>query len=366
MSQSALVIERKTWWCLAWVGLLWLALAVGCSTPQTPVAEKESIFFPPPPAEPRLQFLVSYSSSKDLGENTGGKFASFVVGEAPPPKLIIKPYGLAISAGKLYVCDTIANAIEVLDLEKRQMSYFSPQGQGQLRKPVNISIDRDGTRYVADTIRGQVLIYSRDNKYVEAMGKRGEMKPTDVAIGEDRLYITDLVNRVVRVYDKATRQALFTIPRDPNEEEGKLFSPTNLALDSQGRLHVSDTGAFRILQFDGEGKYLRSIGNLGDRPGEMSRPKGIAVDREGRIYVVDAAAQVVQVFNSEGELLLFFGVPNASAASLDLPAQVVVDYENVDLFKQYVAPGFQLEFLVLVTNQYGPRKVSIYGFVHQQ
>ena len=99
---------------------------------------------------------------------------------------------------------------------------------------------------------------------------------------------------------------------------------------------------------------------------KFALPKGVAVDREGRVYVVDARAQVVQIFNPEGKLLLFFGEPNASRASLFLPASVAVDYQNVDLFRQYAAPGFELDYLVIVSNQYGRRKISVYGFGHKR
>jgi hypothetical protein len=40
-----------------------------------------------------------------------------------------------------------------------------------------------------------------------------------------------------------------------------------------------------------------------------------------------------------------------------------VDYANAGLFQKYVAPGYQLEYLILVTNQAGPRKVCVYGFL---
>jgi len=38
------------------------------------------------------------------------------------------------------------------------------------------------------------------------------------------------------------------------------------------------------------------------------------------------------------------------------------DYDNVDLFRKYAVPGADIEFLVLVSNQYGPNKISVYGF----
>jgi DNA-binding beta-propeller fold protein YncE len=290
--------------------------------------------------------------------------------------------------GKLYVCDTGSSAVEILDLKKKEFRYFTPLREGSLRTPVNIAVDHDGTRYVADTGRGQVVIFAADDRYLGAIGEKvvratkahskapvpaaepsteekvDEMKPTDVAIAGDRLYVSDLKNNRVRVYDKATRKLLFTIPADPAAEDpqARLYAPVNLAVDAQRRLYVTDIGAFRVQQYGPDGKYLRTIGRLGDSPGEFARPKGVAVDREGRVYVVDAAAQLVQIFDAEGKLLLFFGEPEGSPVGLNLPAKVAIDYDHVGLFQEYAAPDFQVEYLVIVTNQYGDRKVSVFGF----
>ncbi|MBI5385058.1 MAG: hypothetical protein HZA90_10270 [Verrucomicrobia bacterium] len=308
---------------------------------------------------------------------------TFFTDEVTAEKPIGKPYGLALRHAKLYVCDTALNAIRVLDLEKRTMTVFAPEGEGRLHKPVNVAVDADGTRYVADTGRNQVLIYTSGGEFVGAIGPKPtnaplEMvvpptspittddlagwRPTDVLVAGNWLYVADLKNHLVRVYDKATRQPLFTVPKDTNAEPAKLLVPTNLALDAQGRLYVSDIGGCRVQQYDAEGNFLRSFGGIGDRPGEFARPKGVAVDQQGRLYVVDAAAQVVQIFDDQGRLLLYFGEPQSSAAALDLPAKVVIDYEHVPFFQKFAAPGFQLEYLVLVSNQYGQHKVSVFGF----
>ena len=45
-----------------------------------------------------------------------------------------------------------------------------------------------------------------------------------------------------------------------------------------------------------------------------------------------------------------------------LPAAIHIDYDNVDLFRKYAVDGAQLEFLVIVTNQIGANKVTVYGF----
>ena len=47
-------------------------------------------------------------------------------------------------------------------------------------------------------------------------------------------------------------------------------------------------------------------------------------------------------------------------------AQVEIDYDNVDLFADRVAPGHKVEYLILVTSQFGANKVNVYGFLEQQ
>ena len=211
-----------------------------------------------------------------------------------------------------------------------------------------------------------MLIYKGD-EYVAAIGGKEELKPCDVAISSNRLYVADLKGHMVRVYSKADRKPLFTLPADPKEATNKLFSPTNLALDPQGRLLVSDTGAFAVQVYDLDGRYLKTIGQQGVAPGLFARPKGIAVDRDGLVYVVDAATQVVQIFDPDGKLLMFFGQPETSPqGGLHLPAAVKIDYDNIKFFQDKVAPGFQCQYLILMTSQVGPSKVNIYGFVKKQ
>lgn len=279
---------------------------------------------------------------------------------------ISKPYGVTPVKGKLFVCDTQPKNVSIIDLAKGKMSYLKPDGRGVLKMPINVAVDKDGTRFVTDTVRGQVLIYDSENRFVGELGKAGEMKPCGLALAGERLYVSDLSNHCVRVYSTASREVLFTIPRDANDHKSKLFSPTNLALDEQGRLYVSDSGAFAIRVFDKDGNYLRTFGEVGLKPGRFGLPKGIGVDRENRVYVVDAATAVVQIFDAEGRLLMYFGEPQSSGrAGLYLPAGLAIDYENVDLFQKFAAPGYKIDFLIYVTNQAGPQKVNIFGFVRK-
>jgi sugar lactone lactonase YvrE len=341
-----------------------LLLAAGCSSTK-PAAPKTYTYFPPAPDEPRIQFLTSFASDANMGKSR--RFIDFIVGKQKPADPLVKPYGVAVHAGKIYVCDTVAYNLQVFDLKTKRASVFAPQGEGKMQLPINVTVDQDGTLYVADTGREQVLIYRPDGTYVTAMGRKDEMKPSDVAITADRLYITDLKNHAVHVFAKADRKRLFSIPVDSASEKGKLYSPTNLAVDESGRrLLVSDTGGNVVQVYDLDGKYLKTIGRQGVAPGLFARPKGVALDRQGLAYVVDAATQVVQIFDPEGRLLLFFGAAGTSTrGELVLPAAVAVDYDSVPYFQKFVAPGRQCEYLIYVTSQFGGQKVSVYGFLKQ-
>jgi DNA-binding beta-propeller fold protein YncE len=343
------------------VGLL-VALCGGCAARKP--ASQNHIFFPGPPDEPHIQYLMSYGSETDLGGK--GRFSDFVVGSDNVYRPIIKPYGIAINQGKVYVCDTQARNVSIADIQKGRLHYLKPTGQAALSLPINVAVDKDGTTYVTDTGRNQVLIYDKQGNYLAELGKKNEMKPCGIALAADRIYVSDLANRCVRVYHKVNRELLFTFPRNATNDQAKLFGPTNLGIDSGGNIYVSDSAGFAVKIYDREGNYVRTLGELGVTPGQFALPKGIGVDREGRTYVLDAAAPVVQLFDKEGHLLMWFGEPKSSGpASLYLPAGLTIDYDNVALFQKYVAPGHKLDYVILLTNQIGRRKVSVYGFLRK-
>ncbi|MFV1995696.1 MAG: hypothetical protein ACC661_09685, partial [Verrucomicrobiales bacterium] len=260
------------------------------------------------------------------------------------------------------VCDTKLAIVVVFDLAAQALEILGGGPNGQLGKPVNIAVDEDGTRYVADIELNRVMVYDADNRYVRAIGDPEAWSPTDVAILGKRLYVTDKKGRQVVLIEKATGEELRRFDQLEGGE-GVLFLPTNLALGADGSVYVTDTGSFQVLKFDDRGKRVQTFGSLGKLLGQFVRPKGVAVDREDRVYVVDASTEVVQIFNADGELMLFFGGAGNHPGGLNIPAKVVIDYDNIDLFADRVAPGYKLEYLIIVTSQFGPNKVNVFGFL---
>src|SRR5262249_58756503 len=97
---------------------------------------------------------------------------------------------------------------------------------GELETPSGLAIDRGRSLlYVADAKKHQVLCYAAgDGALVRAIGKRGI-------------------------------------------DAGEFNFPTNLSVDSNGRLYVTDTLNFRVQVFDGSGSFVSSIGTRATAPG---------------------------------------------------------------------------------------------------
>ncbi len=340
-------------------GLLIPCLLGGCHARGPVSDETNPIFFPPLPEKPRLQFLTSLSNARDLGAAGPSGFEKFVLGDTERREAIATPYGLALFDDKVYVCDVGQRRVVVLDLKAHSFGYLTDDRR--LMNPVNIHVTDDGTKYIADPTAGAVFVFDRGDTLQAILGKDAQISPIDVTVHGADCYVTDFSSNQVVVLDKDTGREVRRIgEQGDGEQQFKLIS--DLTFGPKGHLYVTDKVKAKIFEFDSEGKLVRTLGQLGDNIDELVRPKGIAVDKDERIWVVDASTEVGKIYDSKGRLLLFFGLPGNEPGMMNLPADIVLDYDNVDLFGRYAVKGAKIEFLVLVSNQYGPNKVSVYGF----
>jgi len=318
------------------------------------------IIYPAPPDTTRIQFLTTINSSHDVAGKQSG-FNKFIFGEVRALP-VVKPYGIAIDKGKIFVCDASIVGLEILDLKNNKFEYFVPKGRGQLKLPSNCCVDPQGLLYVADAGRRQVVVFDSLGQYVDAFGDADEAKPTDVAVYGNRIYMPDATHNKINVYQKDSKKLLFSFPDSTVTGDGHLFQPINICVNKDV-IYVTDFGDFKVKLFNLKGEFISAVGEFGNSLGQFARPKGIAADRDDNLFVVDAGFENVQIFNKEGQLLMFFGGPYKGPGDLWLPAKVMIDYDNLSYFQKYVDPAFKLKYLIFVTNQYGPDKINVYGAV---
>lgn len=299
--------------------------------PTAAAAERLPVW-PLPPEEPRIRYVRSYHGVDDFKTRKAPKWRTLLLGaDAPelrPSDLLVKPYGIAVSRlGRLYVTDTVARRVFVFDPEAKTVAFLAETGTARLTKPVGVAVDGHDNVFVADATANRVFGYDLDGHLLLAIGREGELdSPSGLAVdrARDLLYVADAKKHHVRCYSAKDGSPVRTIGRRGGAP-GEFNFPTNLFVDTRGRLYVTDTMNFRIQVFDAEGAFINEFGTQGDTPGSLNRPKGVGVDSDGHIYVVDSSFNNFQTFDPEGQLLLFVGSVGRGPGEFFLPAGLYVD-----------------------------------------
>jgi DNA-binding beta-propeller fold protein YncE len=170
-----------------------------------------------------------------------------------------------------------------------------------------------------------VEIYSRGMRFRDfAVGGsrklKGLVKPFDVAAHRGRVYVSDSVQRAVMVFDIPAHR-FFEIG---NEKPGRLAKPLGLDVAADGTLYVADISAQRIMVYDADGAFLRSIGD----DTQLQRPSGVTISKDGdTLYVVDTGGvesetHTIHVYDSvTGEYRGNIGTRGPEDGNFNLPLQ---------------------------------------------
>ena len=338
----------------------------GCRTaPKQPALAPEYVYFPAPPDVPHAQFLCHLAGElPGFEQKSKNRFLDFLVGKPKQaPQYLVKPYGLLLHDNRLFVADTLMKGVAIIDFTNGSMKWIGNSGRGALRKPVNVSIGPDNTLYVSDTLRQQVIAYDKDGRYRAEFGESATFKPVDTLVSSNELFVLDLENSCIKVFDLATAKVLRTIGK-LGTAPGEFNKPNAMAMDKEGNLYVCDAMNLRIQKLAHDGSPLLVFGKAGQGPGLLARPRGLAVSDDGIIYVTDAMMGVVQLFNQQGQALMHLGYRGFAEGELYLPAQVTLSKEKIPYFEKYLSPDFESEYLILVANNSGGNKISVFAFGH--
>ena len=75
-----------------------------------------------------------------------------------------------------------------------------------------------------------------------------------------------------------------------------LENASGLAIDSNDRIYISDTGHHRIVICTPEGSYITSFGSEGNGLGQLKRPCGLDITNNGILIVTDPGNKRLHLF----------------------------------------------------------------------
>lgn len=293
--------------------LLLLSVSLLSACAPTVTAEKKRFFFPPAPAEPKIEYLQAYFSDHDLKPETDNFMTKYVLGETRPQAILSSPTDVAADGkGRVYVTDAGTRQVVVLDLVNHKHRLLSSPtllggAQRSFGIPYGVEVAADGRVYVTDILAKSVAVFSADEKYLFTLNAPDMERPTAVAVDNLRglVYVTDTVKHQVVVFDLQGQPIGAFGERGAGP--GQFNFPTDVDVDEEGHVYVLDSLNARVQVFDRSGEFLRMFGERGTEAGSFEMPKSLAVDSFGQVYVTDALAHKVVIFSREGDLLLRIG-----------------------------------------------------------
>jgi sugar lactone lactonase YvrE len=83
--------------------------------------------------------------------------------------------------------------------------------------------------------------------------------------------------------------------------------PSDVLIAPNGDIFVADGHGpgsnARIVKFSADGKFIKSWGKEGTRPGEFNNPHSLAMDSKDRLFVADRGNSRIQIFDQDGKFL---------------------------------------------------------------
>lgn len=241
------------------------------------------------------------------------------------------PQSVALdSSGNVYVADYYNNRVQKFDNNGTFITKWggdgpgyngSGTGDGQFQRPVGIAVDSSNNVYVADYINNRVQKFDSNGEYITKFGGTGPgpngrgsgdgqfYYPMGIAVDSGgNVYVVDSNNNRVQKFDSNGKYLTKWGGTGPGwngrgSGDGEFSSPRGIAVDSGGKVFVSDTGNNRVQVFDSNGMFMDKFGSYGTGDGEFQFISGIAVDSGGNAYVVDLRGNKVQIFDSSGQHL---------------------------------------------------------------
>jgi DNA-binding beta-propeller fold protein YncE len=153
-------------------------------------------------------------------------------------------------------------------------NFVREWGAAEFEFPHGIMVGPDGSVWLSDKKREQVMKFSPEGKLLMSIGQK------------------DVAGTAI--------------------SEGAFNGLANIALSKDGDIFVADGENSapgvppynnRVVKFTKDGKFLKMWGEKGAAQGQFSIPHSIAVDSGGRVWVGDRGNSRIQVFTADGSFV---------------------------------------------------------------
>ncbi|WCL48044.1 6-bladed beta-propeller [Leptospira sp. GIMC2001] len=205
------------------------------------------------------------------------------------------------------------NRIELLkmelggfDLTSSEKSYYqSIQGDEhrgfRFRNPVDIKLDESGNLYLLSFGTTSLIKYDPNLTpiWISQGGFSRQMKgPVAMDYWDGRFFVADFPSDYIYIFDKKGnfKERIGSTGSELNQFRG----PNGIAIDPIGNTYISDIGNQRVVKWNKMQKPLFAFGQFGQ--GKLNQPAGIGWFKN-EIYVIEKSNPRILVYDEEGNYL---------------------------------------------------------------
>jgi hypothetical protein len=161
------------------------------------------------------------------------------------------------------------------------------------------------------------------------------------------------------IYDENmfSLEAELTIGQETGGKEYAFSEIGNVIVDDEGKIYVSDWKESHVKVFDKNGRYIKTIGRMGQGPGEFDKISGMQIIHKRELAIFDGNSRRMSFFSLEGEFLRSLSTDKIPAITLKVDSkgnlvasthrlennQAITELKNYDHNQNYIKTLFTSE-----------------------
>ncbi|MBN1475538.1 NHL repeat-containing protein [Candidatus Sumerlaeota bacterium] len=217
--------------------------------------------------------------------------------------LVMPSAAMEMADGRWAILDGVSDRIVFTDAEGHGLSSI---GESVLSSPLGLTLDDEDLLWVADSGNRRVVALTPEGDLVGDYPRPDDpaFDPVDLAFDRDGSTLLVVDNDGHRVVSLDTETGQWgEVWGEYGEGFDQFNHPFSIDVSATGRRAVVDVLNSRLMIRDPSFDFTFEIRDWGVDAGQLYRPKGVAIDSGGRIFVSDSVLGVVQVFDAGGLLV---------------------------------------------------------------
>ncbi|XP_013393073.1 tripartite motif-containing protein 2-like [Lingula anatina] len=207
-----------------------------------------------------------------------------------------RPLNVAVSqTGDLYITSNYDNCVKVYSTRGQQVTTM---GQGQLKEPYGITLNRQGDVMVCDTKEKSIFTFHADSgQLVNTFPLFLCSGPQNITVNSvnDNIIISDISMGIGCVHVLSpTGDYMYQYGGKNGEGNDQKCLPDGVCTDSYGHIFIADWGSgyFKILVLSPKAEFVRYIVTTDDKEDWLQYGIGLAINPAGQLVVGEKNGKV--------------------------------------------------------------------------